>query len=193
MGLPSFNELDLIQDPETGLALLARCWGEATPVQEFHLLFWRAQFTHLREWLAGDVMAVAHAVTCCAFYKKRPPLWLCRASRELGARCRPGAEKREHRELANHYRRWEAVELVRGKRPWDPRNYERKVRPDDVWAEAAKLVAGTDAEASEETVDKSHALVRRAGGALVTLPNYRREVEVRERRRARNRRRTKKN
>jgi hypothetical protein len=57
------------------------------------------------------------------------------------------------------------------------------VRPDDVWAEAAKLVAGTDAEASEETVKKSHALVRRAGGALVTLPNYRREVEVRKRRR----------
>ena len=37
--------------------------------------------------------------------------------------------------------------------------------------------------ASAETVRKSHALVRRAGGAQVTLPSYRREVEARERRR----------
>jgi hypothetical protein len=44
-------------------------------------------------------------------------------------------------------------------------------------------VAGTGAEASAETVRKSHALVRRAGGAQVTLSSYRREVEARERRR----------
>jgi hypothetical protein len=64
------------------------------------------------------------------------------------------------------------------------------VRGDAVWAEAAKLVAGTGAEASAETVRKSHALVRRAGGAEVTLANYRREVEremeKRERRRKKN-------
>ena len=70
-----------------------------------------------------------------------------------------------------------------GRRPGDPRNYKRKVHGDAVWAEAAKLVVGTGAEASAETVRKSHALVRRAGGAQVTLPSYRREVEARERRR----------
>jgi hypothetical protein len=46
-------------------------------------------------------------------------------------------------------------------------------------------VANTDAEASAETVRKSHALVRRAGGALVTLPNYRREVERRRKEKSR--------
>ena len=70
---------------------------------------------------------------------------------------------------------------MRGRHPGDPRNYKRKVRGDAVWAEAAKLVAGTDAEASAETVRKSHALIRRAGGAQVTLPSYRREVEKRDR------------
>ena len=67
---------------------------------------------------------------------------------------------------------------MRGRRPGDPRNYKKKVHGDAVWEEAAKLVADTDAEASAETVRKSHALIRRAGGALVTLPNYRREVEA---------------
>ena len=166
MGLPSSSELDLIQDPETGLALLAKCAGEATPEQELHRLFWQNQFTLWQDHLGGDVMAVPHAVICCAFYKQRPPLWLCRAGIELGERCRSDAEKRERRDLAEHFLRWEAAELVRGQRPGDPRNYKRKVQPDDVWGEAAKLVADTDAEASAETVRKSHALVRRAGGAL---------------------------
>lgn len=191
MDQPSSSELDLIQDPETGLALLAKRPGEETPEQELHRLFWQNQFTLWQDHLGGDVMAVPHAVICCVFYKKRPPLWLCRAGIELGERCRSNAEKRERRDLAEHFLRWEAAELVRGQRPGDPRNYKRKVQPDDVWGEAAKLVADTDAEASAETVRKSHALVRRAGGALVTLPNYRREVEVRDRRRARNRRRKK--
>ena len=88
----------------------------------------------------------------------------------------PDDEKRGRGDLTKHFLRWKAVELVRGRRPEDPRNYKKKVHGDAVWVEAAKLVAGTDAEASAETVRKSYALIRRAGGALVTLPNYRREV-----------------
>ena len=72
---------------------------------------------------------------------------------------------------------------MRGRHPRDPRNYKKKVHGDAVWAEAAKLVADTDVKASAETVRKSHTLIKRAGGAQVTLPNYRREVEERERRR----------
>jgi hypothetical protein len=179
MDQPSSSELDLIQDPETGLALLAKRSGEETPAQELQRLFWQAQFTHWREWRTGDVQAVAHAVICCAFYKRRPPLWLCHASLELCKQCRSDAEKRERSDLAKHFLRWKAVELVRGQRPGDPRNFKRGVRGDTVWEEAAKLVAGTAAEA----VRKSHALIRRAGGRQVTLPNYRREIAVRERRR----------
>jgi hypothetical protein len=178
---PSDDELNLIQDPETGLALLAKySWP---PEREPQRRFWQAQFTHWQEWRAGDAQAVGHAVTSCAFHKRRPPLWLCYASIELGERCRSDAEKREHRDLTEHVLRWKAVELVRGRRPWDPRNYERKVPSDAVFEEAAKLVAGTAAEAGADMVKKSHALVRRAGGPLVTLANYRREVEVRERQR----------
>jgi len=179
MDQPSSNELNLIQDPETGLALLAKCPSEETPAQELKRLFWEAQFTLWRDWRAGDVQAVSHAVTCCAFYKRPPPLWLCRASIELCEQCRSDDEKRERGDLTRHFLRWQAVELVRGRRPGDPRNYKKKVRGDAVWAEAAKLVADTDAKAGVEAVRKSHALVRRAGGALVTLSNYRREVERR--------------
>jgi hypothetical protein len=179
MGPPSSDELNLIQDPETGLALLSKCPGEETPAQELQHQFWQAQFTHWQEWRAGDARAVWRAVTCCAFYKRPPPLWLCRASIELYERCRPNNEKRERSDLTEHFLRWEAVELVRGRRSGDPRNYEKKVHRDAVWEEAAKLVAGTVAEASAETVRKSHALIKRAGGALVTLPNYRREVKRR--------------
>ena len=72
---------------------------------------------------------------------------------------------------------------MRGRRPEDPRNYKKKVRGDAVWAEAAKLVAGTDAEAGDQAVRKSHALIKRAGGTQVTLSSYRREVEKRDERR----------
>ena len=183
MGQPSSNELDLIQDPETGLALLAKHPGEETPVQTRNREFWQYQFVYWQAWRAGDVEAIAHAVTCCRSYNRTPPLWLCRAGYELHEQCRTDDEKREHGDLRKHFLRWKAVELVRGRRPGDPRNCKTKVHGDAVWVEAAKLVANTDAEASAETVRKSHALVRRAGGALVTLPNYRREVEARERRR----------
>src|SRR5262249_1514389 len=142
-------EFNAIQDPETGLALLAK----RPPEQEWDRLFWQDQFTLWRNWRAGDAQAVSHAVTCWRFYKRPPPLWLCYASIELYERwCIPDDEKRERGDLTRHFLRWEAVELVRGHRPWDPRNYKREVRGDAVWDEAAKLVADTDAEARAETV-----------------------------------------
>jgi hypothetical protein len=190
MGLPSSSELELIQDPEIGLALLAKHSVEETPAQTRFREFWQYQFTYWQAWRAGDVEAIAHAITCCMSYNQRPPLWLCRAGYELHEQCRPGDEKRELNALREHFLRWKAVELVCGRRLGDPRNYRRRVRGDAVWAEAAKLVVGTNAEASAETVRKSHALVRRAGGAELTLANYRREVEremeKRERRRKKN-------
>ena len=185
--MPSSNELNLIQDPETGLALLAKCAGEETPAQTRNREFWQYQFLCWRAWRAGDVEAIAYAVTCCMSYYRPPPLWLCRAGYELHEQCRAGDEKRQLGALREHIARWKAVELVRGRRPGDPRNHKRRLRGDAVWAEAAKLVAGTAAEASAETVCKSHALIRRAGGAQVTLASYRREVgremERRKRRR----------
>jgi hypothetical protein len=95
MTQPSSNELELIQDPETGLALLAKHPGEETPVQTRNREFWQNQFMYWQAWRAGDVEAIAHAVTCCMSYNRRPPLWLCRAGYELHEQCRAGDEKRE--------------------------------------------------------------------------------------------------
>jgi hypothetical protein len=175
MDLPSSSELDLIQDPEIGLALLAKC--SVAPAQELQRQFWQAQFTHWREWRAVDMLAISRALTHCSILRRPPPRWLCDAIDELCERNMSAAEKRLRRDGIKHFERWMAVELVRGQRPWDPRNYKREVSGDAIWAEAAKLVAGTDAEADVEAIRKSHTLIRHAGGILTTLQDYKRELE----------------
>jgi hypothetical protein len=185
MDQPSSSELKLIQDPETGLALLAKCTGKKTPEQEREHQFWQLQFNAMRDWGAGDGLAVGRAVTACWLFNRSPPFWLVKASNLLGMRCMSDAEKRSRRDINKHYRRWRAVQLVRGRHPNDPRNFKRKVHGDAIWAEAAKLVADMDADATVDvdTVKKSYALIKRAGGASVTLPSYRRAVKKRDRRR----------
>ena len=113
----SHDALDLIQDPETGLALLSKRPGEETPEQTRNRQFWQYQFMDWRDWRAGDVQAIAHAVTCCMSYNRPPPLWLCRAGYELYVQCMSDDEKRERGDLKKHFLRWKAVELVRGRRP----------------------------------------------------------------------------
>jgi hypothetical protein len=174
--------LDEIQDPEAGLALLSKRPKGETPEQTLNLLFWHLQFTYWRDWRAGNVRAVSNALLVCALGIKRPPpTWLNRAVHELCKRCTPDDEKRAYGDLAKHRLRWQAVELVRGRFPGDPRNRKKKAHGDAVWVEAAKLVADTDAKASAETVRKSHTLIRRAGGMNATLQSYRRAVEGRDR------------
>jgi hypothetical protein len=102
----------------------------------------------------------------------------------------PDAEKRACDDLRKHVLRWQAEELVRGRHPNDPRNFKTIVQGDAVWGEAAKLVAGTDAEADAYTVRKSHALIRdamiRRGNLMeVTVQSYKHAVETRDRPRQR--------
>jgi len=175
--------LDLIRDPETGLALLAKCPPAETPEQERERQFWQLQFTAWRDLLAGDTLAVSRAVIDCALFDRPPPFWLQKASVSRDMQCMPDGEKRARRDMNKHWLRWKAVKLVQGRHPNDPRNFKKKVLPDDVWEEAAKLVAGTDPEATAETVRKSYALIKRAGGARTTLPSYKREVGGRYRHR----------
>jgi hypothetical protein len=184
--------LDEVQDPDHGLAWLSKLLsGEKTPEQEHDCVFWQAQFTYWRNWRAGDVSAVSFAQASCAIAKRPPPTWLCKAIDGICEWCMSRDDNRAYRRMMEDFKRWEAGELVRGRRPWDPRNYERKVRSDVEWVEAAKLVAGTDAEAGEQAVRKSHALIKRAGGDDVTLASYRREIKDRNRRRREQRKKTK--
>ena len=99
MDLPSFDELNLIQDPETGLALLAKCPAEETPEQERERLFWQLQFTYWRDWRAGDVAAFARALVDCSLFNMPPPFWLLKAGSELCVRCMSNAEKRARRAM----------------------------------------------------------------------------------------------
>src|SRR5262245_3814119 len=174
--------LNQAEDPETGLALLSKRPhpNQQTPEQNLECYFWQDQFTHWRDFRAGEVLAVWRAAASCALSKRPPPAWLCRAIEELCRQCMSDDEKHAYSELAKHRLRWEAVECVRGRYTGHPRNYQRKVQGDAVWAEAAKLVAdadtNVDARADVETVRKSHALIWRAGGHNVTLQSSRREA-----------------
>lgn len=183
MDLPSFDELNLIRDPETGLALLAKCASGKMPEQERERLFWQLQFTYWRDWRAGDTTAFGHALVDCSLFNMLLPFWLLKAGSELCVRSMSNAEKRARRAMNKHFQCWKAVKLVRGRHPKDPRNYKRKVHGDAAWAEAAKMLANTGIKCRAGTVKKSYTLIERAGGAQVTLPSYRREVEERDRRR----------
>jgi len=179
-------DLYMIGDPEIGLALLAKCPAAETPEQERARQFWQLQFTHWRDLLAGDVLAVGRAITDCSLFNRSPPFWLQKASTLLGYQCMSDGEKRSRRDMNKHWHRWKAVKLVQGRHKKDPRNFTPgKVKGDAVWAEAAKLVADKNGEPDVETVKKSYALIKRAGGAQVTLPSYRRAVEERDRPRRR--------
>jgi hypothetical protein len=181
MGRPSSDELNLIQDPKTGLALLAKRSSEETPEQERERQFWQLQFHAMRDWRAGDVLAVGRALVDCSLFNMPPPFWLLKACSSLCVRCMSDDEKRARGDINKHFLRWKAVKLVRGRHPRDPRNYKKKVRGEAVWAEAAKLVADDmDAKGSAETVRKSYKLIERAGGTQVILPSYRREVRRRK-------------
>jgi hypothetical protein len=164
-----YRFFDHIEDPESGLALLANRPSEETPEQALEYLFWQDQFMHWQRWRAGDVTAAWYALCSCALCRRRPPTWLCKAVGRLCERCLSDDEKRAYGGLKKHIQRWEAGELVR----------KKGVQGDDVWAEAAKLVTGTDAEALADTVRKSHALIKAAGGHDVTLQSYKREVKER--------------
>jgi hypothetical protein len=155
--------LDQVEDPEAGLELLSKRPEGETPEQAVNLLFWQIQFMQRRDWQQGDVLAVSRALIICSLGKKPPPNWLCKAIHELCARHMSPHDKRANRRLLEHFRRWEAAALVR---------YERRVCGDDIWAAAAAKLAGTSAECNEDTVRKSHQLIKRAGGNQVTLPSY---------------------
>ena len=176
--------LDEIQDPEVGLALLAKRPEGATPEQAHDLLFWQIQFTQWRDWRAGNVQAVTVAVLSCALNKKPLPLWLNRAINELCEQRMSRRDKDAPRNMRVHFIRWEKAELEYRQRQGDPRNRKKKIGDAD-WAAAAARLAGTDAACSAETVKKSHQLIKRAGGARATLASYRREVKKRDQRRER--------
>jgi hypothetical protein len=169
----------LIRNPETGLVLLVERSGKETAEQERERQFWQLQFKYRRDWDAGDTLAVARAQTDCLIFNRPPPFWLLKATVSLCMRLSDD-ERRKRGDMNKHWLRWKAVKLVRGRHPNDSRNFKRKVQGDDVWEEARKFLADTDPEVDAHTVRKSYTLIERAGGALVTLPSYRREVKKRD-------------
>jgi hypothetical protein len=177
--------LNEIQDPETGLELLAKRPEGATPEQAHNLLFWQIQFTQWRDRRAGDVLAVGRAAASCALSKKPVPCWLSRAINELCMQHMSPHEKRVYISMRKHSIRWDLAELEqRRRRRGDLHNRKKKTRGDAGWeAAVVEELAGTNAKCGEEPVKKSHQLIKRAGGAQITLTSYKRAVKERDQRR----------
>ena len=88
MTTQSSSDLNLIQDPETGLALLSKCAGQETPEQERERQFWQLQFMAWRDWRADDVLAVSRALTDGSLFDRPPPFWLLKACSSLCVQCK---------------------------------------------------------------------------------------------------------
>src|SRR5262249_30047675 len=78
--------LNLIKDPEEGIALPSKDPPNETPEQRKLRKFWLFQFECRRDWLAGDSLAIPRAIHCC-YVARQPPLrWLVNASVEFAER-----------------------------------------------------------------------------------------------------------
>jgi hypothetical protein len=176
---------DWITDPKVGLQLLAKLPTKLPPSQARMRKFWWFQFTQMQGWLGGDVLAIARAQHCCMQQNQRPPRWLDKAVFDFCVRKMSAEDKRAYEALTIHVTRWRAVQSVRGQLPQGANKYKKgEIRDKAVWKEAAKLLKGTGkAEAEPDTIKKSFALIKHAGGVWVTLQSYQGEVERRDRHR----------
>jgi hypothetical protein len=194
-GLPSFPQrqfdsiLDHIEAPDIGLAWLAKRPAKMTPEQALSCLFWQNQFTEWRNWLAGDELAVWRALMASKLGNKEAPIWAVRAVYKLSV---SPADRRARDDMENHCWRALAKELVRGRVPGHPLNYERPVRGDDVDKEAAKLAAEMGIKGGADAVHASCTLINNAmttwnGFQAVTLQSYKDAVRFRDRNRPKQR------
>jgi hypothetical protein len=195
--------LDLIEDPEEGIALLSKertgwwggldafeIWGgwpieppSETPESRTLRKFWQFQFTQWRYWLAGDSLAIPRAIYCCRVMHQPPPRWLVDASVQFAERGMLPKERDAQTDFARHHRRWELVEA--SIRRHDKLQVESPRRAgnfnEDPVERAAEILNQTEPAVSDDTIRDSHRLINDAGGAHATFESYRREAHQRNR------------
>jgi hypothetical protein len=120
------------------------------------------------EWRAGDVTAIAFAVTDCAWNQQPLPPWLTHATVELAYLRMDDAEKRHRREFMTHYCRWSDVAVLheRSGMSWE-----------QCYAAVSNRLIGSYAAGSEGTVCASYKLIQSAGGRDATFESYRIELQ----------------
>src|SRR5262245_28165274 len=203
--------LDDIQDPEAGLALLAKDDPpNETPESRKLRKFWQFQFECWRDWLAGDSLAIPRAIYCCRNENQRPPRWLMNASVEFAEQGLSDTERERQNDFARHYRRWEAVEASKRRelrareKPSVPKFWSapavvevldeverdairapctKRMSSMDHFERAKEILSRDDVEASVDTIIGSYKLIRHAGGASATFESYRRTAHKSNRRR----------
>jgi hypothetical protein len=202
--------LDLIKDPEQGIALLSKDPPNETPEQRKLRRFWLFQFTQWRNWLAGDSLAYLRAIHCCRVEGQPPPRWLDKAGIEFVEQGLSGTERERQNDFARHYRRWEAVEASKRRelrareKPLTPtfwftpvvvevidkaeRDFIRTPRNKrmslaDHFERAKEVLSCDDAGGNVDTITGSYKLIQRAGGASATFESYRRTAHDLNRRR----------
>jgi hypothetical protein len=202
--------LDLIEDPEQGIALLSKDPPNETPEQRKLRQFWLFQFTQWRNWLAGDSLAYLRAIHCCRVEGQPPPRWLDKAGIDFLEQGLSGTERERQNDFARHYRRWEAVEASKRRelrareKPLAPTFWSTPVVVEvideaecdairtpcnkrmslaDHFARAKEVLSCDDAGSNVDTITGSYKLIQRAGGASATFESYRRTAHDFNRRR----------
>lgn len=115
------------------------------------------------EWRAGDITAIAFAVTDCGWNQQPLPSWLTSAVVELAYLRMDDAERRSRREFWIHYVRWDQVVVLRQKTgmSWE-----------QCRAAASNRLVGSFAAGEEDTVWSSYKLIQSAGGKDATFKTY---------------------
>ena len=115
------------------------------------------------EWRAGDITAIAFAVTDCGWNQQPLPSWLTSAVVELAYLRMDDAERRSRREFWIHYVRWDQVVVLRQKTgmSWE-----------QCRAAASNWLVGSFAAGEEDTVWSSYKLIQSAGGKDATFKTY---------------------
>jgi hypothetical protein len=162
--------LDIIQDPEAGLAAIESDWpDEGTPEQRRYRRAWIFVLKEWRDGLAGDTLAFMRALLVC-HYLGEPPLYgLLMALTARVVEQMSKEEQQDHAALARHRARWKAMQAALA----EGLSYESARE-----AASARLV-GSDAAGLPRTVRESYEIINKAGGERASLTGYRRARQQR--------------
>jgi hypothetical protein len=110
-------------------------------------------------WLAGEVFAAAEAIGWVHIYRQPVPKWLWDAVTELAINRRTKAQASRYEEAQKD---WARYSLVRDLKLGIPGIYKpiAEISWDDAYAEAARVLKGTFAKGSENTMKSKYAAVK---------------------------------
>ena len=167
--------LDLITDPEEGIALLSKDPPDETPEQRRLRKFWLFQFECWRNWQAGDSTAFVRAVIHCRAEHQPPLRWLCNASLEFLEQGISRLEQKGQTAFLMHHARWTAVSAMKRRIAELRKKFPRRADTSrqNPFEQAAEIRERAGDTVTANTIETSYQLIEDAGGPAATFKSYR--------------------